>query len=313
MSISSCTALADEQGKELARHGTPAFPAACYRDDLNELSVPWHWHEELELVTVAEGTLSASAGGTILTIKQGDGIFLNKETLHQMQKGEDASCRLHSLVFHGRLVGGGMDSIFWQKYLEPLLFDSGFPLCLLSRGIPWQEEALLAAEKAWRSCSEEPPGFEFSVRNALSDFLYLLHANRPAVRQSRPSPKALREQERLKQMLAYIHGHSCEELDVRRIAESALISESECLRCFKHVIGTTPIRYVRQYRLQKAAGLLASSDKPVAAVAASCGFQEMSYFAKAFREAHSMTPTAWRNTHRRSSSPETPSSSKISR
>ena len=87
MSISSCTALADEQGKELARHGTPAFPAACYRDDLNELSVPWHWHEELELVTVAEGTLSASAGGTILTIKQGDGIFLNKETLHQMQKG----------------------------------------------------------------------------------------------------------------------------------------------------------------------------------------------------------------------------------
>lgn len=311
MSISLCEAQTNEQGKELALHGTAAFPIACYEDDLDTMSVPWHWHEELELVIVTQGTLYVN--GSEFSVNEGDGIFINSSVLHQMQKKEDAPCLLRSLVFHGRLVGGGMDSIFWQKYLEPLLADTCFSFFPLSRNIDWQEKALQAIEKAWLSCAAEKPGFEFSVRSSLSELLYLLHANRPRTGQSRPSPKALREQERLKRMLTYIHEHSSLELTVLKIAESALVSESECLRCFKNIIGMAPIRYVKQYRLQKAAELLVNSQEPIAAVAASCGFQEMSYFAKAFREAYAMTPSAWRNAHRRSSSPESPSSSKISR
>lgn len=312
MSISLCSSLTNEQGKELVSHGTSSFPVACYMDDLDETSIPWHWHEELELVIVTRGTLSVSVSGLEFSIGKGDGLFINKGILHQMQKREDSSCLLHSLVFHGRLVGGSMDSIFWQKYLEPLLCDACFPFSLLNRDIGWQKEALLIAEKAWNSCSEEKPGYEFSVRSSLSRLLYFLYANRPTVGQSRLSPKNLREQERIKRMLQYIHKHSSEELTVPQIAKSALISESECLRCFKNIIGTTPIRYVRQYRLQKAAGLLSSSDEPVAVIAASCGFQEMSYFAKVFRETYSMTPSAWRNAHKRSNTPLSPSSSKIS-
>ncbi|MCI8466417.1 MAG: AraC family transcriptional regulator [Lachnospiraceae bacterium] len=312
MGISLCDTHTNEQGKELTPHGTTAFPVACYMDDLGSMSVPWHWHEELEFVIVAKGIMSVSLNGSSLSVKEGEGIFINRGALHQMQKGGDSSCLLHSLVFHGRLVGGSMDSIFWQNYLEPLLSDACFPFCILNHNRKWQKEALLAAERAWISCSEEKAGYEFSVRNSLSELAYLLYANRPLIGQKRPSPKVLRENERLKQMLHYIHEHSAEELSVLQIAKSALISESECLRCFKNIIGTTPIRYVRQYRLQKAAGLLASSDEPVAAIAISCGFQEMSYFAKAFKKVYSMTPSAWRNTHRRSSSPPTPSSSKIS-
>ena len=172
MGISLCAAETNEQGKELAFHGTAAFPIACYLDDLKEMSVPWHWHDELELVVVAEGSMAASIDGSVFPIKKGDGLFLNKGILHQMKNGTDTSCLLHSLVFHGRLAGS-IDSIFWQKYLEPLLSDTHFPFCLLSPQTDWQKEALQAAEAAWQACREEKPGYEFSVRNSLSAQLYL--------------------------------------------------------------------------------------------------------------------------------------------
>lgn len=45
------------------KHGTAAFPIACYHDDLQTEPVPWHWHEELEVLVVSEGTILATAAG----------------------------------------------------------------------------------------------------------------------------------------------------------------------------------------------------------------------------------------------------------
>ncbi len=312
MRISVCTSSVNDHGKELVSHGFAAFPIACYMDDLSVASVPWHWHEELELALVAKGALSISAGGSNITAKKGSGIFINTEILHSMKNGEDSPCLLHSIVFHGRLVGGGIDSIFWQKYLRPLLNSASIPFVLLNPNIKWQEEALILAERTWQDCAGEAPGYEFSVRSTLSRILYLLFSHCPLSETKEPSKKALRESERIKIMLQYIHSHFSEELTVPQIAQSALISDSECLRCFKNTIGTSPIRYVKQYRLQRAAELLSSCAITITNVAAQCGFQEMSYFARAFREFYHISPSDYRKRHILSKSPLMPSSSNIS-
>ena len=57
---------------------------------------------------------------------------------------------------------------------------------------------------------------------------------------------------RIKAMLQYVQAHYMEELHVEQIAASALIGEGECLRCFRGTIGTTPMQYVKQFRIQKA-------------------------------------------------------------
>ena len=312
MRISVCTSSVNDHGKELVSHGSAAFPIACYMDDLSASSVPWHWHEELEFALVAEGVLSISVGGSNITVEKGSGIFINTEILHSMQNGEDSPCLLHSIVFHGRLVGGSIDSIFWQKYLRPLLNSAALPFALLNQNIKWQKEALLLAERTWQDRAGEASGYEFSVRSTLSRILCLLFSHCSLTETKEPTKKALRENERIKLMLQYIHGHFSEELTVPQIAQSALISDSECLRCFKNTIGTSPIRYVKQYRLQRAAELLNSSTATVTDVAAKCGFQEMSYFARAFREFYHMSPSDYRKRHMLSKSPLMPSSSNIS-
>lgn len=293
MALSECVGMVDAGGRELLEHGTALFPIACYHDDLRKDAVPWHWHDEVETTVVERGAVIVSAGGESHTVRQGDGFFINAGVLHGMWAAEPGECRLHAVLYHPRLVGGGMESIFWQGYLQPLLSDPARQYISFGQEVPWEREALQAIEDAWASCVNEPPGYEFQAREALSRQILLLSQHRPAARKS-PSEKALRGGERIKVMLQYIQDHAGEELTTEKIARSAAVSESECLRCFRSMMGTTPIQYVRQLRIHRAAELLLSTDWKISDIGALCGFQEMSYFAKTFRALRGCTPSEYR-------------------
>ena len=141
------------------------------------------------------------------------------------------------------------------------------------------------------------PGFVFQVRVALSELVFQL-VTHLTVEPRLPSEKALRDEERIKAMMRFMQAHYTQELTVAHIAASVSISPSECLRCFHATIGTTPIQYLRQLRVQKAAELLVNTDWKVSDIAERCGFREMSYFTKTFRELKGCTPSAYRERKR---------------
>lgn len=291
MVVLDCNSRIAPDKKELVRHGTAAFPVGCYHDDLRKDEVPWHWHEELEAGIIVEGRVRLAVGGRSLVLAAGQGFFVNSLVLHGCW--DAAGGVIHSLVFHPRLVGGSIDSVFYQSYVQPLAENTALEAVILRPETPWHREAMAFIGRAWEACAQEPPGYEFQVRAALSELVFLLQSNQPA-NQKQPAAKALRDGERIKQMLEYVHAHFAEALDTGAIAQAAAISESECLRCFRATIGTTPIQYVRQYRVQAAARLLLNGPEKIASVAAQCGFQDVSYFTKTFRELKGCTPAAYR-------------------
>lgn len=293
MVISSCVSAIARDKRELVRHGTAAFPIACYHDDLGRDEVPWHWHEELEAGLIVKGRARVAMGSQSRVLGVGQGFFINSQVLHGCWDADGSGGIIHSLVFHPRLVGGSIDSVFFQSYVHPLLENTALEELLLEPAEPWHRAALGYIEQAWQACAQEPAGYEFRVRAALSELVLLLQGNSPAV-QKQPGAKALRDGERIKQMLQFIHAHFAEELDTGQIARAAAISESECLRCFRATIGTTPIQYVRQYRVQAAARRLAGGHEKIASVAARCGFQDVSYFTRTFREMKGCTPAEYR-------------------
>ena len=299
MSLVPCGCAADPHGRELMDHGTALFPVACYRDELylEGVPCPWHWHDELEAVVVSQGEVEVAAGGETFGVSAGEGFFIGSRVLHNIRGLSGGGFRLRSVVFHTRLVGGSVDSVFWQEYLLPLLSPQA-PACVrLDRAVPWQWEALASIESAWRIAEREPPGFAFQIRAALSELVFQLVSHLP-VEPRLPSEKALRDEERIKAMMRFIQAHYTQELTIARIAASVSVSESECLRCFHATIGTTPIQYLRQLRVQKAAELLVDTGWKVSDIGARCGFREMSYFTKTFRELKGCTPSAYRERKR---------------
>jgi len=293
MALSVCNTVTDGQGRELTVHGTTLFPVACYLDDLTIDEVPWHWHDELEVSVVESGTAIFSVDGEQRVFETGSGCFINSGVLHGAWQAVSGTGRMHATVFHPRLVGGSMDSVFWQGYMQPLLADASRRWVFFDPKVSWQREALAAVEEAWQACAAELPGYEFVIRRALSTVVFLLSQNCPPVRKA-PSEKSLRDTRRIKEMLQYIQEHYSEPLTAADIARSAAVSERQCLRCFRAMIRAAPIQYVKQLRIQKAAELLQFTDRKVAEIGAACGFQEMSYFAKTFRELRGCTPSEYR-------------------
>lgn len=280
----------DENERQLERHGFTAFPVAFYQGDLIGNTVVWHWHDELELILIRRGAIVAGAGGTCATLTAGEGCFIKAGAVHNIWKADSAPCEYRSVVFHPRLVGS-MDSIFWLHSIQPL-GEPDFPQLLsFFAGDTIHFPAFFS--RLWRAQADKSAGYENEVRYLLTQFTAQL-AHTPVGEERQPSDREARDMERMKAMLTFLEAHYAEELTLEQIAHSARISVTECMRCFRRSIGASPIRFLKERRLQHAAGLLRSTQRSVSQIAASCGFLDMSYFTKAFRQLYGTTPTAYR-------------------
>ena len=108
-----------------------------------------------------------------------------------------------------------------------------------------------ALKRAWLACEARGAMYELEVRHALSVVLALLAEHLPEEHPAR-TRRIARDNERIRIMLEYIQQNFAGELTVESIARSAMVSQSECLRCFRNTIGLTPIQYARSYRIQRA-------------------------------------------------------------
>ena len=280
------------EGQELIVHGTPMFPIAFYHDDLELMTVPWHWHEEMEAVYIESGETVIFAGMEKYKLRKGQAAFINSNVLHAGRGIPGTGCRYHSMVFHPNLIGGEVESVFWQTYLRPLM-TSGSRSVIFDGSEVWHIQAQDAIERAWQEGAYDQPGFEFRVRNALSELIFLICLHLPEA--GKPATaKMKRDNGRIRQMLQFIDENIADQITIADIAASASISESECLRCFRTTLGYSPIRCLKRLRIHKAANMLLSTEDKIGEISFACGFPDVSYFIRAFREVKGMTPGEFR-------------------
>lgn len=116
--------IIDNQRHEILEHGPEEFPIACYYDDLGEKTVPWHWHDEVEIGIVRDGKIMIKTPEGQCEFAKGEGFFINSGILHMIQRYDSKECYIDSLVFHAKLIGGSIESIFWRKYIRPIISRS---------------------------------------------------------------------------------------------------------------------------------------------------------------------------------------------
>ena len=159
--------------------------------------------------------------------------------------------------------------------------------------VPWQRQVLLCLREAWKGVADEPFDYENRVRYHLTAALRLL-ITQCVSGKVKVSEQEQIASERMKQMLRYVEEHYAEELTVEKLAGCVALSESACLRSFRQFLGITPIQYVKQFRVEKAAELLRSTRLKTGEVGLECGFSDASYFIKTFREIKHCTPREYR-------------------
>lgn len=256
-------------------------------------SMEWIWNEYFEIGMVLEGTLILQAGTQKELLRPGDGFFINAQVRHCFRNADRNYVLLYHALFLPRLVGGSADSIYWQKYIYPLLHNTAFPLQVFYRKEDSDKETLDHIMHVFRIMQYHILGYELLVRNELSFILLDLFGRQHYLEES-ISTKQLRNEERIRTMISYIETHYPESITLQDLADSALISVSECIRCFRETLQETPANYVRMFRLIKAADEIIHTDKTISSIAYDCGFQEVSYFNRCFKAQYKTTPLLYR-------------------
>ena len=77
-------------------------------------------------------------------------------------------------------------------------------------------------------------------------------------------------------------------------AEASMSTKYFC-SFFKKMTHKSPVEYLITYRIERACRKLIGTDKSVTDIAYECGFNDLSYFIKTFKEQKGVTPGAFRN------------------
>ncbi|MEM7371718.1 MAG: AraC family transcriptional regulator [Bacteroidota bacterium] len=91
-----------------------------------------------------------------------------------------------------------------------------------------------------------------------------------------------------------IQEHLYDDLRVEDLAVLAGYSLSSFKRKFKEVFGTSPLRYIKQQRLEKGRELLTETNLRISDIAYDVGFNDLGHFSKSFIAAYQSTPSAYR-------------------
>jgi AraC-like DNA-binding protein len=95
----------------------------------------------------------------------------------------------------------------------------------------------------------------------------------------------------IERVLAALHGDPWHDWTIRELADIAVMSRSAFAERFARRIGQPPLRYLKQWRLAVAAGLLREGTMKVGEVGRRVGYQSDAAFSRAFKAAFGYPPT----------------------
>ncbi|MDL2256007.1 AraC family transcriptional regulator [Parabacteroides sp. OttesenSCG-928-K15] len=101
------------------------------------------------------------------------------------------------------------------------------------------------------------------------------------------------DSDRLRKIYEYIGKNFARNIQLEEISAVACLSPTAFCRYFKQKTGQSFISYLNNFRLGYARNLLDSKTYKISTVAEMCGFQDISYFNRIFKQCNKMTPTAY--------------------
>jgi transcriptional regulator GlxA family with amidase domain len=100
---------------------------------------------------------------------------------------------------------------------------------------------------------------------------------------------------KLRELIAFVHGHLEQDLGVERLADEARLSPRHFARLFRQSMGMPPGEFVERARLSEAVARLTKSEVPIDTISASVGYRSADAFSRAFRRQFGIAPSDYRD------------------
>ena len=239
-------------------------------------AIPYHWHDELELIYVTKGHCKCIINGEAIVVNEGDALLVQSGELHTV----DLSYTLgyYAIVFHPHMCGSDCIKFFSGDIKFNRIF---------SHTNECEKKILTNISYIYEAFHKKNYAYELKIKSLVADIMSTIFENNLY---SKRSPEEINPLEAFEQILEYIHTKYSDIILLDNLCFYSNYSKSYIIRLFKKYTGKTPIDYINTYRLYKAQELLENTDKSILDISYECGFDNVSYFIRLFKKHIGVTP-----------------------
>ena len=242
-----------------------------------------HNHDYFELMLVEQGQLYHWINGLEEVLDRGHLVFLRPSDSHALQAVTGSGTRILNVMFRQETAAHLRDR-YASEVAGRFFWQSGpLPVTLRLHG-PQRERAvnsLLPLQTSHRSLIR----IEHFL---LSVVTHILEAG--AIIDDRAPPWLIAACHAAREPRVFRQG-------AQGFLDIAGRSHEHVCRQARRYLGLSPTQYINRIRVQHAAMLLAGTDRQLSEVASDCGFENLSYFHRLFRDQYGTTPRGYRTRH----------------
>lgn len=251
-----------------------------------------HYHREIELIAMTEGSAEFHIHSQCYPVKKGDIVIIPPYALHRGFTTNNVKSSYDCICFDLQLL--------CDKSLENGLESQAFSIIsLISSESPYANQLQEYIKRAVIACKKNETGWELEAVGNMSLLFGILKKNYFIAQKSERNKETLFGE---KAMTYLLQNSSCH-ITSRDAANALYMNHSYFCRVFKRTFGYPFEKYLLIYRLEKARLYLTNTTLHVTEIAFRLGFQNGSYFGKAFKERFHTTPLSYRKNRMKESIP----------
>lgn len=281
--------------EEKKGHGTYMLPFAVYGTLIPNKGTffPAHWHDEIEVIYAREGHCIYYVNFKPYDLYEGEVLIIPPGVIHSFEQSGTERFIGNSSVFSLNMVNNSTVDVCSSKYFMPLFNNEIVLQIHMKNGEEHTENIRKIVEKFQKCYYDKADCYEIQLKIYLLEFFKYLFENKLYENSGKKS-SLIKMSDKTKVIITYIEEHFIDKITLEDLAKLTNQSVYNLSHSFKYCTGQSPMEYINQYRLSVAAKKLESTDEPVINIAADTGFNNVSYFNRAFKNKFQMTPTQYR-------------------
>lgn len=269
---------------ENKQRGSLDFPLDYHYIDgaHSRYEMPYHWHEEVEILHVLSGEFHISIDGDGYDLQPDDVVFLAPGQLHS---GHPEDCVYECVVFDMRLLLKSNEHC--RRYVNEILGSQLRVNTYFPQGSRVTRHTILPMFDALR---EQNEGSALITLGCLFQFVGEVYKFCAYERTPQLSANEAQKIVKLKKVFEIIENNVADPPSLEQLARSIGLSPRYFCRFFKEATHQTPMEYIGFYRIEQACYEMSATDKNVTEIAAELGFADVNYFIRCFKKYKGVTP-----------------------
>ena len=251
---------------------------------------------EIEFLVVNNGELKISCSDKTHRAFPGQGVLINMNVRHRITSSAKENTTYYSVVFAPAFaLDAEPESPMYDKYLDPITGDKAFTCFVLDEANLWDESVLDKINDIIVANTIKKTGYELLTKSYICMLWVLLLdylMTKKTAFNGRNAPS--QDEIRVRSAIQYMSENYADLITLEDLADKIHVSRNECCRCFKRVMQVSPVDFLIKLRIFEAAKLLYKAPLKVESIselALQTGFNNISYFNRAFKKHMECTPT----------------------